>query len=621
MLLPGCVYDKYASEVCIQEEEPLYLSFLLGSRESVADTKAEVGGYNKKAVAEQLVSRVDIYFYDLDGNYLDHKWVPNSSEEGMGSFNQPGMTADGDDEGGNVANRVGDFYVKLTKYRPARMILAMNLPEATATGFENQPLSYLRAAKQEKSTAWAGSSVTVKYPDSGSGTESETVNPFFMTSSTYLNAGGSEVCDILIPSSYLLETSTKALARPIPVYVERMAAKVMVRPGENAGTPVTEFRVPAVTRYPGITAKVTILGWALNGLNRSAYYYKKVDKSWNFNWTGVSWNEPSRYRSHWSEDPNYTTGSYPLNYNNYKTSSLDWADRELEYVKFEDIGDGNFTTNSVENAQYCLENTADGALLAKDLALNELYPRTTHVLVKSRIYFDYGKGMDGSLDTDDYKSADDIFRYKGVFYTKKGLVKVMLGEFAQANSLQDKFYTNNTDPLVEVTEADFDVEHLYGEHVYLKPNLAALYDKDKNPVDRGVLTTFLEANKADGFKDRYFYYKVPVEHLTAGNNESNYPTAQYGVVRNHNYTITLGTQVNGVGTGVWDLEEPIVPVAMSGYDLSVFVGISPWKEFETRFVFLDPAGMLVTNGQEVKLWQDGDDPNATNDWSSNGWYF
>ncbi len=619
MLLPGCVYDKYASEVCIQEEEPLYLSFLLGSRESVADTKAEVGGYNKKAVAEQLVSRVDIYFYDLDGNYLDHKWVPNSSEEGMGSFNQPGMTADGDDEGGNVANRVGDFYVKLTKYRPARMILAMNLPEATATGFENQPLSYLRAAKQEKSTAWAGSSVTVKYPDSGSGTESETVNPFFMTSSTYLNAGGSEVCDILIPSSYLLETSTKALARPIPVYVERMAAKVMVRPGENAGTPVTEFRVPAVTRYPGITAKVTILGWALNGLNRSAYYYKKVDKSWNFNWTGVSWNEPSRYRSHWSEDPNYTTGSYPLNYNNYKTSSLVWADRELEYVKFEDIGDGNFTTNSVENAQYCLENTADGSILSIKRSDNSLYPKMTHVLVKAKLSFDLGSGLSAAGDVAGYadEGEQDFYRYKGVFYTDKNIMSAVLADCAAAG---DPLYKDNTPQAAAADASDFTLTHTYGENLYPKvKGGVTLYDKDGNAVSPDMLQNV----KIDGFKGGHFYYKIPIEHLTAApaTPGSTYETAQYGVVRNHNYTVKISDDLKGIGTGVWDVNEPIVPVTLdSDYVVSVYVTVSPWKEFTSRFLFVDPQGMLITDGQVLDRWEDGDNPHG-NDWHGDGWYF
>ena len=32
--------------------------------------------------------------------------------------------------------------------------------------------------------------------------------------------------------------------------------------------------------------------------------------------------------------------------------------------------------------------------------------------------------------------------------------------------------------------------------------------------------------------------------------------------------------------------------------------VSPWKQLETRFLFVDPSGMLVTDGQRVHDWND-----------------
>ena len=51
--------------------------------------------------------------------------------------------------------------------------------------------------------------------------------------------------------------------------------------------------------------------------------------------------------------------------------------------------------------------------------------------------------------------------------------------------------------------------------------------------------------------------------------------------------------------------------------VSVYVSVSPWKQFENRFIFIDPSGMLVTNGQIVKEWKD--DKNSEG--IDNGWYF
>lgn len=617
-ILSGCVYDNYTPERCLLEDNPLYLAFVLHSQGGSEGTRAAVGTLSKDAIAENLVSRLDIYFYDLDGNYLGHKYAP-SSEEGLNSFIQDGKTGS-DDQNGNIANRAGGFYVKLDSYRPAKMILAINLSSTVAEGFEKKSLQELRTLKQIKNKAWAGSEVTVKIPDSSTGGTEVKMGPFFMTSSTYLSNSGNEMCEVLIPSSYLMESGTAAIGRPLPVYVERLAAKVMVK-----APAAREFRVPVVTGYPGITAKVKIYAWSLNALNRSAYYYKKVDRTWKFNWTGISWNEPARYRSHWSEDPNYTSATYyPHDFGNYKDSykgtsvgypgtALGWGDRVFEFVSwgtdFANPAD-NFTTSTAENPQYCLENTAEGSILMKAPLENQLYPRTTHVIVKSRISFSLGNGV--TDDPDGYTDADqDYFRYNGVFYTMKGLVSTLLAE-----SDAGGYYTD-AGHATPVSEADFNIVHYYGEHVYLEPKTSVTIYNSSGENRSAEVKTFLK-NKCmaiDGFKEGWFYYKIPVEHLTDGskNTDTTYPTAQYGVVRNHNYVITIEDGIGGIGTGVWDALEPIVPETISGYNLSVYVTVSPWKQFEQKFVFLDPSGILVTDGHEL----DGYDI----DWNENGWYF
>ena len=72
------------------------------------------------------------------------------------------------------------------------------------------------------------------------------------------------------------------------------------------------------------------------------------------------------------------------------------------------------------------------------------------------------------------------------------------------------------------------------------------------------------------------------------------------MVRNHQYEITLG-ELTGIGTGIWDTDYDIRPYRKSDdYIVSAYMKVSPWKQLETRFLFVDPSGMLVTDGQRVE---------------------
>ena len=181
-------------------------------------------------------------------------------------------------------------------------------------------------------------------------------------------------------------------------------------------------------------------------------------------------------------------------------------------------------------------------------------------------------------------------------------------------------YKDNTQT-DEAEASDFTLTHLYGEMMYPAVN-GTLYDGSGNAVADDVWKDV----RVDGFMDGLFYYKIPIEHLEPAPSPlgAKYPTAQYGVVRNHNYIITIADKLAGVGTGIVDKDEPIVPVTEDrDYMVSVSVVVANWKQFENRFVFVDPSGMLITGGQVVNQWQDEGDPNndGTNDWTGNGWYF
>ena len=289
----------------------------------------------------------------------------------------------------------------------------------------------------------------------------------------------------------------------------------------------------------------------------------------------------------------------------------------MEYRKWSELS-GIFCTSADKtvNPQYCLENTADGSILEISRSANALYPKMTHVLVKAQLSFTPGSDLPSAGDVAGYTTETDFYRYKGVFYTGNNIMSAVLADRAAAGV---PLYKDNTQA-TPADASDFTLTHTYGENLYpaVKSGVT-LYDGAGTAVSADVLQNV----KIDGFKDGYFYYKIPIEHLTAApaTPGSTYETAQYGVVRNHNYTVELTNNLLGIGTGVWDVDEPIVPVTLDNdYVVSVHVTVAPWKEFTSRFLFVDPQGMLITDGQVLDRWEDGDNPHG-NDWQGDGWYF
>ena len=83
----------------------------------------------------------------------------------------------------------------------------------------------------------------------------------------------------------------------------------------------------------------------------------------------------------------------------------------------------------------------------------------------------------------------------------------------------------------------------------------------------------IEADKAEIRMDGRAYYYVPIKHL-----ENTGGIAEYGIVRNHFYKITL-TGITGFGTPVYDpnkVVEPAVPTYENTY-LAARVQVLQWR--------------------------------------------
>lgn len=610
--LTACIRDNYRPEYCSEEDNTFFMSFVLESASGPLmkeNTKATIPSeeFSAQTVAEQLVSRVDLFFYDESGNYL--------GKSTRTSFEQTPQ----DDP---VSNVVGKFVVKLD-FKPKRMLVTVNSRSASMA-LTGKTLSQALDEIQEKSTEYCGSLTEVIYKKGGAN-ESLYVTPFYMSSSTY-KKDGKIVCDVEIPEGYVHTTELAARkSSPVEVYLERMAAKVtLIVPKLDL-----DYMVPIITSQDSVTAKLTLVGWNVNAINRSSYYFKKASASWDYSWQVdpndatkvVSWNNEARFRSYWGEDPNYIEGAHGVDIPKVQPSS-DTEEflyrKPTEFLTFtKDTGKNVYTGYT-----YCLENTMEaGVLPVKDTDDKTLYSRATHILIKAKLSFAFDKyESDPSYDykdDDEFKGAQDFFRYKGMFFTKKGLLKALRRDTNNdADPTSSPLYDIDDSDLQLVSAASLSYCKGYdkGERVAVQRSGDSSYpdlkDASGNPV------------RIDGFKEGYFYYKIPIEHI---NNEdftgTTYPIAKYGVVRNHSYEITLAEDLKGIGTGIWDDSFDIRPFRKTDdYRVTAYVRVSPWMQFETRFLFIDPSGLLVTDGQRVDRWEDGDNPHG-NDWTGDGWYF
>lgn len=86
----------------------------------------------------------------------------------------------------------------------------------------------------------------------------------------------------------------------------------------------------------------------------------------------------------------------------------------------------------------------------------------------------------------------------------------------------------------------------------------------------------------ESFKGGKAYYNVPLKHIfgSGTSNEINAEKVQhgdFGVVRNHVYSLKINS-INGLGTGIGDLNQPIVPpTEVDKYYISTRLNILKWR--------------------------------------------
>lgn len=381
------------------------------------------------------------------------------------------------------------------------------------------------------------------------------VSDFVMSNSVYVNAG-EDVCASLV-AGHVTTSEETARKKPVDLYVERVVAKV------TADVDKTAFKLGNgtdwdATKY-GTTAPVgksgdydvyaVIDGWGLANENGKAEVEKQVKKTWTDGNLGFSpWTTADYHRCFWESSVAFDAGAGGNQPVNPKFNQLK--------AKMQDV-------------LYTLPNTSENEVT--NLKDNDL----TKFAVAATLRYKDAAG--------NWHDAE-ICRYNGVSILGIDNLKRQVAlTFSQYYTSTDA--TNYT----QLSKDDIDFKNPDGtmQPYRVTPTLAndptgtkKYYTKTTTgttptftEVDKATVLAAIEADKAEIRLGARAYYYVPIKHLGSANK-----IAEYGIVRNHFYKITL-SGITGFGTPVYDPEkvvDPIVPTYENTY-LAARVQVLQWR--------------------------------------------
>ena len=549
LMMSACSSDDPNNGGSTGVNDPQYLAVNIVN---VGATPTRAGDYENGTTEESTIKKVRFYFFNGDGSpYL----IKPTGSEVTGGENvnwlevsnpTDATTTPGSSTSVEKITNAVLVINGVQNVAPSAIVAVVNpetVESATLKNGGTMRLSELR------NTA-VGQNFYKKDASTGA------VSDFVMSNSVYVNTG-EEVCASLV-AGHVATSPEDAKAKAVDLYVERVVAKVTANVDETAfklgdGTDwaATKYGTKkAVGKIGDNEVYAVIEGWGLASENGKAEVEKKVDKTWSDGNLGflTPWTTSDYHRCFWEKSVAFDAGiggNQPVNhtYNDLKAK--------------------------MNEVLYTLPNTPTGVTNLQD---NDL----TKLAVAATLKY---KDADGN-----WHDAD-ICRYNGVqFLGVDNLKKQVALTFSQ-------YYTStDAHTYTQLSASDIDFKDPDGtmQQYRVTPTLAAdpvgvtkkFYTKTTTgstptftEVPKSTVLAAIEASKAEIRKGGRAYYYVPIKHL--GNTGE---VAEYGIVRNHFYKITL-SGIKGFGTPVYNPEQVVKPVVPTYEDtyLAARVQVLQWR--------------------------------------------
>lgn len=511
---------------------------------SVGTNGSRAAEYDHGLPKESQINDVRFYFYNQDGSpyILDGKktnWTTPQENISNGQQNT---------EGGNVTletKSVLVFKPETGNSAPYSVIAVVNAGSlgnklTNPLGDGTQELNNLLTKIEDNQfykvniTASTTTTPTTNYD------KAALAENFVMTSSVYLKDGEPQ-CQTLV-SGHVFDKETEARNNPIDIYVERVVAKVTAEVNKtgsvwNLGDATTNNW--ETTKYGKVVGKTTdgkdvyavLDGWNVADENGTAMLEKNIEKTWTDTYLGFTssdpWNSADYHRCFWENSTVAGT-----------------AENQSINYSYTTIANNAFGTDKYV---YTLPNTLKSPTTNEYKYNNKL----TKFIVAAHLRYDSdGKGNWKNVEICNYKGIQyigqdavlDVIGSESGYYIEESAGKYKsIGheqlEFIKATTTNAKDYK----AMAKVKD---------GVNVYHKDNTTGKYEPVTSLEE---VNNRIQAETADVRADGSTYYFIPISHL--GSDAS---IAQYGVVRNHVYKITVN-DMQGFGTPVVNKDAEIIP--------------------------------------------------------------
>ena len=530
--------------------DPQYLAVNIVNVGATPTTRAT--GYENGTAEESAIKKVRFYFFNGDGSpYLIKN--PGMGVEGGGDKNwlEASPADDTTSSKPSQTEKITQTVLVINGVQsaaPAAIVAVVNPGTVEATTLQNEKGGDVMRLSELRYSA-VGSKFYNKDASTGA------VSDFVMSNSVYVNAG-EDVCASLV-AGHVTTSAETAKAKPVDLYVERVVAKVTADVDNNAfelgnGTNWETNKYgtkTAVGKSGDYDVYAVIEGWGLASENGKAEIEKQVNKTWADGTLGFTpWTTSDYHRCFWEKSVGFDAG---LGANPPVNPTFNQLNAKMRDVL------------------YTLPNTPESQFT--DLKNNDL----TKLAVAATLRY---------KDASNNWHYAEICRYNGVSILGIDNLKRQVAlTFSQYYTSTDA--TNYTQ--LSKDDIDFKDPDATTQQYLVTPTLAndatgtkKYYTKTTSgttptftKVEKAEVLAAIEADKAEIRKDGRAYYYVPIKHL--GDNGK---LAEYGIVRNHFYKITL-SGIKGFGTPVYDpskVVKPAVPTYQDTY-LAARVQVLQWR--------------------------------------------
>ena len=548
LMMTACASDKEEIGSGTKPgSDPQYLAVNIVNVGATPTTRATE--YENGTAEESAIKKVRFYFFNGDGSpYLiktgvdgggDKNWLEASPADNTPTSGAPSQI-----------EKITQTVLVINGVQaaaPAAIVAVVNPETVEATTLQNETGGDVMRLSELRYSA-VGRNFYKKHATTGA------VSEFVMSNSVYVNAG-EDVCASLV-AGHVTTSAETAKAKPVDLYVERVVAKVTAdvdneafEHGNGTNWEINKYGTKnPVGKSGDYDVYAVIEGWGLANENGKAEIEKQVNKTWADGTLGFTpWTTSDYHRCFWEKSVGFDAGMGANPPVNPTFNQLNAKMRDVLYT---------------------LPNTPESKVT--DLKNNDL----TKFAVAATLKYKDAAG--------NWHNAE-ICRYNGVSILGIDNLKRQVAlTFSQYYTSTDgKTYTqlskddiNFKDPdattqqyLVTPTLAD----DAAGTKYYTKTNTGTT--PAFTEVDKATVLAAIEADKAEVRKDGRAYYYVPIKHLG-----SNGKLAEYGIVRNHFYKITL-SGIKGFGTPVYDPSKVVVPAVPTYQDtyLAARVQVLQWR--------------------------------------------